>query len=65
MTRPLVNPARAGGGGAYACRFARPDWMVISVLAVSPPHVRPAVISDGGARGEDDITFKLGDILKV
>ena len=39
--------------------------MVISVLPVSPPHVRPAIISDNGARGEDDITFKLGDILKA
>ena len=39
--------------------------MVISVLPVSPPHVRPAIITDNGARGEDDITFKLGDILKA
>lgn len=46
-------------------RFARPDWMVITVVAVSPPHVRPAIMTDGGARGEDDITFKLGDIIKA
>lgn len=39
--------------------------MIITVLPVSPPHVRPAVISDGGARGEDDITFKLSDVMKT
>ena len=35
------------------------DWMVLTVLPVSPPHVRPAIMTDGGSRGEDDITFKL------
>ena len=45
-------------------RFCRPDWMVLTVLPVSPPHVRPAIMTDGGSRGEDDITFKLSDILK-
>ena len=46
-------------------RFCRPDWMVLTVLPVSPPHVRPAILTDGGSRGEDDITFKLSDILKT
>jgi len=46
-------------------RFCRPDWMVLTVLPVSPPHVRPAIMTDGGSRGEDDITFKLSDVLKV
>ena len=40
-------------------RFCRPDWMILTVLPVSPPHVRPAIMTDGGSRGEDDITFKL------
>jgi len=33
--------------------------MVLTVLPVPPPHVRPAIMTDGGSRGEDDITFKL------
>eukprot|EP00960_Hanusia_phi_P024641 726338-Hanusia_phi.AAC.1 len=46
-------------------RFARPDWMIVQVVAVSPPHVRPAIMTDSGSRGEDDITFKLGDVIKA
>jgi DNA-directed RNA polymerase II subunit RPB1 len=45
-------------------RFARPDWMVISVLPVPPLAVRPAVIMHGSARNQDDLTHKLGDIVK-
>ena len=45
-------------------KFARPDWMVLTVLPVPPPHVRPAIQMDSSTRGEDDLTFKLTDILK-
>jgi DNA-directed RNA polymerase II subunit RPB1 len=48
--------------------YARPEWMIITVLPVPPPPVRPSVSMDGtgqGMRGEDDLTFKLGDIIRA
>jgi DNA-directed RNA polymerase II subunit RPB1 len=46
-------------------RFSRPDWMIITVLPVPPLAVRPAVIMFGTARSQDDLTFKLADIIKM
>ena len=45
--------------------FARPEWMIIRVLPVPPPQVRPSIQMDGSSRGEDDLTHKLSDILKA
>ena len=47
--------------------YARPEWMIITVLPVPPPPVRPSIAVDGasGVRGEDDLTYKLGDIIRA
>lgn len=46
--------------------YARPEWMILTVLPVLPPPVRPSIAVDGGAmRSEDDLTYKLGDIIKA
>ncbi|KAL6705981.1 DNA-directed RNA polymerase II core subunit rpo21 [Coniothyrium glycines] len=48
--------------------YARPEWMILSVLPVPPPPVRPSISVDGtgqGMRGEDDLTYKLGDIIRA
>ncbi|KAL7666370.1 DNA-directed RNA polymerase subunit [[Candida] zeylanoides] len=45
--------------------YARPEWMLITVLPVPPPPVRPSIAFNDTARGEDDLTFKLADILKA
>jgi DNA-directed RNA polymerase II subunit RPB1 len=45
--------------------WARPDWMIITVLPVPPMPVRPSVSVDGVGRSEDDLTHKLSDILKA
>ncbi|KAL6937744.1 DNA-directed RNA polymerase II subunit rpb1 [Hanseniaspora osmophila] len=45
--------------------FARPEWMILTVLPVPPPCVRPSVAFNESQRGEDDLTYKLGDILKA
>lgn len=48
--------------------FARPEWMVITMLPVPPPPVRPSISVDGtgqGMRGEDDLTYKLADIIRA
>lgn len=48
--------------------YARPEWMILDVLPVPPPPVRPSISVDGtgqGMRGEDDLTYKLGDIIRA
>ncbi|KAK5000847.1 DNA-directed RNA polymerase II core subunit rpo21, partial [Elasticomyces elasticus] len=48
--------------------YARPEWMIITVLPVPPPAVRPSISVDGtnqGMRSEDDLTFKLSDIIRA
>ena len=45
---------------------ARPEWMILTVLPVPPPAVRPSVAVDGGAtRSEDDLTYKLVEVLRA
>jgi DNA-directed RNA polymerase II subunit RPB1 len=48
--------------------YARPEWMIITVLPVPPPPVRPSISVDGsgtGMQSEDDLTYKLGDIIRA
>ncbi|XP_071451933.1 DNA-directed RNA polymerase II subunit RPB1 [Hetaerina americana] len=46
-------------------KYARPDWMIVTVLPVPPLSVRPAVVMYGSARNQDDLTHKLSDIIKA
>ncbi len=46
-------------------KFARPEWMILSVLAVPPVCVRPSITLDSGVRSEDDMTHKLVDIIRI
>jgi DNA-directed RNA polymerase II subunit RPB1 len=47
-------------------KHAKPAWLIVTVLPVAPPHVRPSVAVGGGLqRSEDDITHKLADIIKA
>lgn len=45
-------------------KFARPDWMTLTVLPIPPPNVRPSVTADN-ARSEDDLTHKLAEIIRA
>ena len=45
--------------------YSRPEMMLITVVPVPPPPVRPAIMMDATMRGEDDLTHKLADILKA
>ncbi|KAI6356945.1 hypothetical protein MCOR25_007789 [Pyricularia grisea] len=48
--------------------YARPEWLIVTVLPVPPPPVRPSISVDGtsqGMRSEDDLTYKLGDIIRA
>jgi DNA-directed RNA polymerase II subunit RPB1 len=44
--------------------FARPDWMILTILPVPPATVRPSVQQGAGQRSEDDLTHKLFDIIR-
>ena len=44
---------------------SRPEWMIISILAVAPPPVRPSVDGGNGVRSEDDLTYAYKEIVKI
>ncbi|KAF7683254.1 DNA-directed RNA polymerase II subunit RPB1 [Astathelohania contejeani] len=48
----------------FNLKYSRPEWMVLTVLLVPPPAVRPSIVMEAGLRGEDDLTHKLADIVK-
>ncbi|MHA1131920.1 MAG: DNA-directed RNA polymerase subunit A', partial [Candidatus Helarchaeota archaeon] len=39
--------------------YARPEWMILTVLPIPPVCVRPSITLDSGVRSEDDMTHKL------
>ncbi|MBR2255484.1 MAG: DNA-directed RNA polymerase subunit A' [Candidatus Methanomethylophilaceae archaeon] len=43
----------------------RPEWMVLTALAVPPVTVRPSITLESGDRSEDDLTHKLVDVLRI
>ncbi len=45
--------------------FARPEWMILNILAVPPVTIRPSITLETGERSEDDLTHKLGDIVRI
>jgi DNA-directed RNA polymerase subunit A' len=45
--------------------FARPEWMVLEILAVPPVTIRPSITLQSGERSEDDLTHKLSDIVRI
>ena len=45
--------------------FARPEWMVITILPIPPVTIRPSITLETGERSEDDLTHKLGDIVRI
>jgi len=45
--------------------FIRPEWMVLTVLPIPPVTMRPSITLESGERSEDDLTHKLGDIVRI
>ena len=43
----------------------RPEWLICQVLPVPPPCIRPSVKHSINLRSEDDLTYKLLDIIKA
>ncbi len=44
---------------------ARPEWAVLTILPVPPVTIRPSITLESGERSEDDLTHKLGDIVRI
>jgi DNA-directed RNA polymerase subunit A' len=44
---------------------ARPEWMVLTVFSIPPVTMRPSITLETGERSEDDLTHKLGDIVRI
>lgn len=43
----------------------RPEWTVQTVLIIPPVTMRPSITLESGERSEDDLTHKLGDIVRI
>ena len=43
----------------------RPEWMVLTVLPIPPVTMRPSITLESGERSEDDLTHKMGDIVRI
>jgi DNA-directed RNA polymerase subunit A' len=43
----------------------RPEWMILTVMAIPPVTMRPSITLESGERSEDDLTHKLGDIVRI
>lgn len=46
-------------------KYARPEWMIFSVLPIPPLSVRPSVAVTDSDKCEDDLTHKLVAIVKT
>lgn len=44
---------------------ARPEWAILFNLPVPPISIRPSITLETGERSEDDLTHKLGDIVRT
>lgn len=46
-------------------KVARPEWMILTILPIPPVTMRPSITLESGERSEDDLTHKLGDIVRI
>jgi DNA-directed RNA polymerase subunit A' len=46
-------------------KTARPEWTILTVLPIPPVTMRPSITLESGERSEDDLTHKLGDIVRI
>ncbi len=44
---------------------SRPEWMVLTILPVPPVTARPSITLESGEKSEDDLTHKLGEIVRI
>ncbi|MBT3464769.1 DNA-directed RNA polymerase subunit A' [archaeon] len=46
-------------------KVVRPEWMILTLMAIPPVSMRPSITLESGERSEDDLTHKLGDIVRI
>ncbi|MFC1648543.1 DNA-directed RNA polymerase subunit A' [Nanoarchaeota archaeon] len=46
-------------------KAVRPEWMVMTVMPIPPVTMRPSITLESGERSEDDLTHKLGDVVRI
>ncbi len=46
-------------------KYTRPEWAVQTILPIPPVTIRPSITLESGERSEDDLTHKLGDIVRI
>ncbi len=44
---------------------ARPEWAILTYIPIPPVTIRPSITLETGERSEDDLTHKLGDIVRI
>ena len=42
-----------------------PEWFILTIMPIPPVTVRPSITLESGERSEDDLTHKLGDIVRI
>jgi len=45
--------------------YCRPENMILTILPIPPVTIRPSITLESGERSEDDLTHKLGDIVRI
>ncbi|HLC55389.1 MAG TPA: DNA-directed RNA polymerase subunit A' [Candidatus Nanoarchaeia archaeon] len=46
-------------------KAARPEWSVLTLISIPPVTMRPSITLETGERSEDDLTHKLGDVVRI
>jgi DNA-directed RNA polymerase subunit A' len=46
-------------------KHARPEWMILTLFPIPPVTMRPSITLESGEKSEDDLTHKLGDIVRI
>ncbi|MBI2669069.1 DNA-directed RNA polymerase subunit A', partial [Candidatus Woesearchaeota archaeon] len=46
-------------------KTVRPEWVVLTIMQIPPVTMRPSITLETGERSEDDLTHKLGDIVRI
>ncbi|MBT3866102.1 DNA-directed RNA polymerase subunit A' [Candidatus Woesearchaeota archaeon] len=49
----------------YNSETSKPEWTVLKILSIPPVTMRPSITLETGERSEDDLTHKLGDIVRI
>jgi DNA-directed RNA polymerase subunit A' len=49
----------------FDCKLMRPEWSILTLLSIPPVTMRPSITLESGERSEDDLTHKLGDIVRI